>query len=523
MSTTGLMNYFSDYTGTINERQRKWLLENLLLITSADSLNGLWMKYLRAQGYLGALPDMMYDWAGDESGNDAKSLPDRLNSLPFGGAFWSPAKLFTSGEQGVWYDPNDLSTLFQDSAGTTPVTAAGQPVGRMLDKSGRGNHATQPTAASRPIFSRHPTTGLRNQLTHTQELDNPAAGFWTRIGATVSVVGTAFKVVGNAAAVDSRISNAFKVSGSGSAHVSSVYAKADGAGYMHLSRSGEGVWFNLSTGAVHFARPGYTGFVSSPDVDGYRRYEVRFTETLGEASDRDVRIATSVSAPINSDPNSVGNDGVKGILVKKPQHERGSAASNYQLVVSASDVTEEGQDSVWYLRTDGIDDWMQTNPINFTATDKVTLFTGVRKLSDAVTAIIAELSVSTASNAGAFYMAAPPSSGLQGFGFAAKGTSQATATTSTHAAPYTAVVTGVGSIPAPSTTVRVNGAASVITSTLGTGNYGNYPLFLFRRAGTSLPFNGHFYGLTIVGRLCTAFEISSEEKRLAAATGVTLA
>lgn len=35
----------------------------------------------------------------------------------------------------IWYDPSDWSTLFQDSAGTIPVTAVGDPVGLMLDKS----------------------------------------------------------------------------------------------------------------------------------------------------------------------------------------------------------------------------------------------------------------------------------------------------------------------------------------------------------------------------------------------------
>lgn len=63
---------------------------------------------------------------------------------------FDPRLLYTAGEQGAWYDPSDFSTLFQDAAGTTPVTALGQPVGRILDKSGRGNHATQTTAASRP-------------------------------------------------------------------------------------------------------------------------------------------------------------------------------------------------------------------------------------------------------------------------------------------------------------------------------------------------------------------------------------
>ena len=72
----------------------------------------------------------------------------RLGAMRGGGGAvpFSIADLFASSEQGAWYGPSDLSTLFQDSAGTTPVTTAGQPVGLMLDKSGNGNHATQATA-----------------------------------------------------------------------------------------------------------------------------------------------------------------------------------------------------------------------------------------------------------------------------------------------------------------------------------------------------------------------------------------
>ena len=60
--------------------------------------------------------------------------------------------LFRNSEQGVWYDPSDRATLFQDSAGTTPVTAVEQPVGLILDKSGGGNHAYQSTSTSRPVL-----------------------------------------------------------------------------------------------------------------------------------------------------------------------------------------------------------------------------------------------------------------------------------------------------------------------------------------------------------------------------------
>ena len=69
-----------------------------------------------------------------------------------GAAPYSPLSLFASGEQGAWYDPSDFSTMFQDAAGTTPVTGAGQSVGRILDKSGRGNHATQANASNKPIL-----------------------------------------------------------------------------------------------------------------------------------------------------------------------------------------------------------------------------------------------------------------------------------------------------------------------------------------------------------------------------------
>lgn len=62
------------------------------------------------------------------------------------------AALYASGEQGAWYDPSDLSTLSQTSTGTLGNVAVGDPVGYIGDKSGRGNHAKQATAGSRPTL-----------------------------------------------------------------------------------------------------------------------------------------------------------------------------------------------------------------------------------------------------------------------------------------------------------------------------------------------------------------------------------
>lgn len=65
---------------------------------------------------------------------------------------WHPGWLFRGGAQGAWFDASDVATLFQDAAGTIPVTADGDPVGRILDKSGNANHAIQSVPATRPSW-----------------------------------------------------------------------------------------------------------------------------------------------------------------------------------------------------------------------------------------------------------------------------------------------------------------------------------------------------------------------------------
>jgi len=65
---------------------------------------------------------------------------------------FDPATLFANNEVGAWYEPRDISTLFQDQAGTVPVTQDGQPVGLILDKSGNGNHAFQSVSSKRPTY-----------------------------------------------------------------------------------------------------------------------------------------------------------------------------------------------------------------------------------------------------------------------------------------------------------------------------------------------------------------------------------
>lgn len=88
--------------------------------------------------------------------------------------------LYGAGEQGIAVP--DLTPgngfLFQDSAGTTPVTAYEQPVGRIVDRSGRGNDIIQATSTKRPTLS-----ARYNLLTYSEQFDNAA---WSKSGSTVT-------------------------------------------------------------------------------------------------------------------------------------------------------------------------------------------------------------------------------------------------------------------------------------------------------------------------------------------------
>lgn len=244
-------------------------------------------------------------------------------------------KLFANGEQGFFYDPNDLSTMFQDAAGTVPVTAVGQLVGLIRDKSGRNNHAFQTASASRPILRKNAVTG-----------------------------------------------------------------------------------FN-------------------------------------------------------------------------------------------------------YLEFDGSDDFLQTNNIDFTATDKVSLFAGVRKLSNATQQCLVELSLGAQN--GSFSLWSPSYANGKNFAFWSKGTVLNANAYNTDTETGVWVATGHGDILNKTAELRVNGVRKVLSNAdQGTGNYGNYPIYIGRRAGISLPFNGHIYSLIGIGKLTSDDETIAIEKELAKRIGVTL-
>lgn len=143
---------------------------------------------------------------------------------------FTPAKLFKGGKQGWWFDlENYTQYLFQDSAGTTPVTAVEQPVGKQLDKSGRGNHRIQATAASRPTLS-----ARYNLLTKSEDFSDAA---WAKIlGASATA-----NVITLTASDGSRIEQVTGVAAvEGQTHSASVTLSGTGTVGLTLNAEGGG-------------------------------------------------------------------------------------------------------------------------------------------------------------------------------------------------------------------------------------------------------------------------------------------
>lgn len=172
-----------------------------------------------------------------------------------------------------------------------------------------------------------------------------------------------------------------------------------------------------------------------------------------------------------------------------------------------------------YAALDGFDDFWSIASLNFTATDKVTVVVGLRKLSDAAVGCVTELSTNAGTNSGAFVMFAPfaPSND---YAMRANGTTPQTASKTGYAAPVSSVISGAGDIAGDSTVLRVNGAqVTAVGGDLGTGNLGNYPAYIGRRAGTSLPLNGRIYRMIVIGRLLNATELAQAERWCNTTTG----
>jgi hypothetical protein len=536
--------------------------------------------------------------------------------------------LFANNEKGVWYDPSDFSAMFQDSTGITPVTAVGQPVGLLLDKSkglvlgselvtngdfsngitgwtpsnatltvingeievnvtsawgyarqvsipgfvvGRtyeisgtlragtvtkvrvnraagetfgsttsktntqftyryvatattlsleldtegavgtayfdnisvkelpGNHATQATSTSRPILARHPATGKRNLMLHSENLSD---GNWIKLRVTAS----GQTVVEDTTTNSHVISNYTPfVPTPSTPYTVSCDVKANGRNYVALEMCIRGgnfglppansSTFDLTNGTV--GRQGTTATASIVSLgDGWYRIRNTVTTVSNVSGESSAGLSLCLSATDQTRPSYLG-DGVSGVLTKNLQVELGSTATAYQKTTTIYDTTEAGVADLHYLQFDGVDDGLAITSIIPSSLGLGAVWSfwwGIKW--DAGTQTVFGAAAATS---GRYILAAQQSS---------------TSARSDSGAPTVRVnqtVIPAGAAPRGDLYTALTSPAGSKVMTVTEANLMNYTTGIFFGAYSAYTFNGKLYSLIIRGASPNADQIAAAE------------
>jgi len=475
---------------------------------------------------------------------------------------FNPSRLFNASEPGQLM-PVDPAYLYQDTAGTQPVTATGQSVALQLDQSKGLVLGTELVTNGDFSAGSDGWTENYDGISGWQVV----AGVAVHVGATNPYFTSSYQTtVGATYKITCTVTGVVKLEtadGIVDLSTGSRFFRAS-LTFLRLYSNSSGSIDNISikelpgnhdTQATVGSRPiygkhpanGYRNMLAASDTLSTQSVTVTAvahtlaftgtgTVTLSGASTSGPLVGTGASnrVSLTFTPTAGTLTLTVSGSVTLAQMERGSltayqrcgATSGLSWPAPASyDITEVGQPDLHYLHYNGVSSFM-VSPTITPATDKVQVFAGIRKLSDASIAVALELSAAYGTNAGTFYLAAPESTGLSGdFSFASRGSATPVAAKSpTTLAPASRVVAGIGSISTDTSILRVNGAqvASTVTDQ-GTGNYLAYPIYTGRRGGTTMPANILLYSKIIrFGATLTAAQIASTERWTAQRTGVAI-
>ena len=274
-----------------------------------------------------------------------------------------------------------------------------------------------------------------------------------------------------------------------------------------FARSASGTPFRIRLQEIGGSAGGtqFVGLSFTPGP-GWARYEV--TGTIGAADRTSVRI------------NFDGDNEAGEVLLWGAQLEESSEATGYQRVGNEFDVTEAGVPSLRYLSFDGVDDSFVTPTIT-PGVDKVQVFAGVRKLSDAATGLVVE--TGTFSSANEFTLRYPRSGSQSEAVFGTRDTGVRLAAGTAHASPATSVLVGISDRDATTNTLRRNGVQESTTSSGTAENFAARALGIGANTSGGNPFNGYIYSLiTRFGPNLDATTIERTESYVAKRTGVQL-
>ncbi|WP_190305671.1 hypothetical protein [Roseicitreum antarcticum] len=257
-------------------------------------------------------------------------------------------------------DLSRLDLAYTDTAGTL-LAQPGQAVAALRDGNG-AVVATQATSAARQTYGRHPASGIRNRAKRSADVGSAVA--WpetnvangitcTKAGSGIDTDGLPFvlyDVVGTATAVSffsivsPDLTRSAALSGqtwTGSYLVQRVSGAAPGNAQTGVRIDVRGETAPNSETEATFGEP------VAPATETLRT----ISRTLDNAATNQVRANLAIRVE-NGDTVDFR------VKIKALQFEQGGVRSVYQAALSEFDISEAGQRSVYYLKPDGIDDWM---------------------------------------------------------------------------------------------------------------------------------------------------------------------
>jgi hypothetical protein len=396
----------------------------------------------------------------------------------------------------------------------------------MRDRSGRGNDATAPNDASRPVLR-----ARYNLLTQSDDLTSfiitPATGLTSTLNATTAPTGaaTARRLTNTVTTEQHRLFQSETLT-SGAEYTYTVYLKNDTAGWAQISfyRGGASTAFaniNLATGALGNTGGGTSYSVTSVGNGWYRLSVTATTEAAGCNFQLYV-----LEADEQVNPTTTGT--VKSIFVWGAQlltaADQTSTGGAYQRIAAATDYDTSNPVFRPYLAFDGADDNLTVT--NFDTSSFVsgsTIFAGADP-QFALDSNYRPLIRMTTSNPNGIQHegAADPTSPSKLESFVAN-----TLGTIFRATPTTNTVPGMRVLTSLVTTssieLRQNGSVTggptVVTGTIQTSASDVLRIGADENAPRWL---GRLYSAIILGRAATTAELTATEQWIAGKTGVTL-
>lgn len=254
-----------------------------------------------------------------------------------------PLALFSDDQDGALWRGTLASSVFSDVTGTTPATL-GDTVARVNDTSGNGINLSQANSALRPKFGSRPVTGIRNQLTYSEDFSNAV---WIKDGtgvASAPVVTPNDALAPDGSMTADRV--ALRLNGEVGSGWSWIYQNK-------IVKAGQTGTISIWVKAVAPADVGkivrLSGVISATPITLTADWQrVSFANT-------DVSTATHTFG-LRLRGLELTADSVD-LYVWGGQVEFSASATDYQKVgTTAQDVTEAGVESVTYVQFDLVDD-----------------------------------------------------------------------------------------------------------------------------------------------------------------------